>query len=110
MDCLAGVGRGRYAQCHRRYRPAARAPEVAYPLSLLVLANALVAVVGVPWMFAAMPDPMSWGLLLIAGVVQLGLPLVLYGKAIPHVRAIEAVLIPILEPVLNPMWVLVFVG
>ena len=41
---------------------------------------------------------------------QLGLPLVLYGKAIPHVRAIEAVLIPILEPVLNPMWVLVFVG
>ena len=50
------------------------------------------------------------GLLLIAGVVQLGLPLVLYGKAIPHVRAIEAVLIPVLEPVLNPVWVLVFVG
>src|SRR5207253_9340273 len=36
--------------------------------------------------------------------------LVLYGKAIPHVRAIEAVLIPVLEPVLNPVWVLVFVG
>jgi drug/metabolite transporter (DMT)-like permease len=80
------------------------------PLSLLVLANVLVAVVGVPWMFAAMPDPVSWGLLLIAGVGQLGLPLVLYGKAIPHVRAIEAVLIPVLEPVLNPIWVLVFVG
>ena len=80
------------------------------PLSMLVLANVLVAVVGVPWMFAAMPDPVSWGLLLIAGVVQLGLPLVLYGKAIPHVRAIEAILIPVLEPVLNPIWVLVFVG
>jgi drug/metabolite transporter (DMT)-like permease len=80
------------------------------PLSLLVLANVLVAVVGVPWMFAAMPDPVSWGLLLIAGMGQLGLPLVLYGKAIPHVRAIEAVLIPVLEPVLNPIWVLVFVG
>jgi drug/metabolite transporter (DMT)-like permease len=36
--------------------------------------------------------------------------MVLYSKAIPHVRAIEAVLIPILEPVLNPIWVLVFVG
>ena len=34
----------------------------------------------------------------------------LYGKAIPHVRAIEAVLIPVLEPVLNPVWVWVFVG
>ena len=80
------------------------------PLSILVLANILVAVVGVPWMVAAMPDAVSWGLLLIAGVGQLGLPLVLYGKAIPHVRAMEAVLIPVLEPVLNPVWVLVFVG
>jgi len=80
------------------------------PLSMLVLANVLVAIVGVPWMFTAMPDRMSWGLLLIAGVGQLGLPLVLYGKAIPHVRAMEAVLIPVLEPVLNPIWVLVFVG
>jgi len=80
------------------------------PLSTLLLANVLVAVVGVPWMVAAMPDAVSWGLLLIAGVGQLGLPLVLYGKAIPHVRALEAVLIPVLEPVLNPVWVLVFVG
>jgi drug/metabolite transporter (DMT)-like permease len=77
---------------------------------MLMLANVLVAVVGVPWMCAAMPDAVSGGLLLIAGVGQLGLPLVLYGKAILHVRAIEAVLIPILEPVLNPVWVLVFVG
>jgi len=80
------------------------------PLSMLLLANILVAVVGVPWMCAAMPDAVSWGLLLVAGVGQLGLPLVLYGKAIPHVRAIEAVLIPVLEPVLNPVWVWVFVG
>jgi len=77
---------------------------------MLLLANGLVAVVGVPWMVAAMPDAVSWGLLLIAGVGQLGLPLVLYGKAIPHVRAIEAIMIPVLEPVLNPVWVLVFVG
>jgi drug/metabolite transporter (DMT)-like permease len=80
------------------------------PLPMLVLANVLVAVAGVPWMFTAIPDPVSWGLLLIAGMVQLGLPLVLYCKAIPHVQAIEAVLIPVLEPVLNPIWVWVFVG
>src|SRR5262249_17148648 len=80
------------------------------PLSMLVLANVLVAVAGVPFMFAAIPDAVSCGLLLIAGVMQLGLPLVLYGKAISHVRAIEAVLIPVLEPVLNPVWVWVFVG
>src|SRR5262249_14306409 len=82
-----------------------RKPPAPSPLSMLMLANVLVAVVGVPWMAAAMPDAISWGLLLIAGVGQLGLPLVLYGKAIPHVRALEAVLIPVLEPVLNPVWV-----
>jgi drug/metabolite transporter (DMT)-like permease len=57
-----------------------------------------------------MPDPLSWGSLLVAGVVQLGVSTVLYGKAIPHVRAIEAVLIPVIEPVLNPVWVWLLVG
>jgi drug/metabolite transporter (DMT)-like permease len=80
------------------------------PLPLLVLANLLVAVAGVPFLEAARPDLVSWGLLLLAGVGQLGVPLVLYGKAIPHVRAIEAVLIPVLEPVLNPVWVWLLVG
>jgi drug/metabolite transporter (DMT)-like permease len=80
------------------------------PLTILLLANVLVAVAGVPFMFAAMPDPVSCVVLLVAGVVQLGVPTVLYGKAIPHVRAIEAVLIPVIEPVLNPVWVLLLVG
>ena len=75
------------------------------PLTILWLANVLVAVVGVPFLGAAPPDPGSWGLLLVAGVVQLGVPTLLYGKAIPHVRAIEAMLIPVIEPVLNPVWV-----
>ena len=34
----------------------------------------------------------------------------LYGKAIPHVQAIEAIVIPIIEPVLNPLWVWLLVG
>jgi drug/metabolite transporter (DMT)-like permease len=99
----SGLATAWHVVCLRKY-------AATSPLSILVLANILVAVVGVPWMVAAMPDAVSGGLLLIAGVGQLGLPLVLYGKAIPHVRAMEAVLIPVLEPVLNPVWVLVFVG
>jgi len=51
-----------------------------------------------------------WGILLVAGVGQLGVSTVLYGKAIPHVRAIEAIVIPMIEPVLNPLWVLLLVG
>ena len=48
--------------------------------------------------------------LLTLGVVQLGMSYWLYARAIKHVTALEAVLIPVIEPVLNPIWVLLFVG
>jgi drug/metabolite transporter (DMT)-like permease len=80
------------------------------PLMILVLANVLVAVAGAPFMVTSLPDPGSWGLLLVAGVGQLGVSTVLYARAIPYVRAIEAVLIPVIEPVLNPVWVWLLVG
>jgi drug/metabolite transporter (DMT)-like permease len=80
------------------------------PLTILVLANILVAIAGVPFLGATRLDPVSWAVLLVAGGVQLGVSTVLYGKAIPHVRAIEAILIPVIEPVLNPVWVWLLVG
>lgn len=44
------------------------------------------------------------------GVLQLGLPYVLYAIAIKHVKALEATLLTLLEPVLNPLWVMLVVG
>jgi drug/metabolite transporter (DMT)-like permease len=44
--------------------------------------------------------------LLALGVFQLGLPYVLYATAIKYVTALEATLILLLEPVLNPLWVM----
>jgi drug/metabolite transporter (DMT)-like permease len=41
-------------------------------------------------------------------VVQLGVSYWLYARAIRHVTALEAVLIPVIEPILNPVWVLIF--
>ena len=81
----------------------------AAPLPILVLANLLVAIVGLPFLEATLA-PVHWGLLLVAGVGQLGdldRPL---REAIPHVRAIEAIMIPSIEPVLNPLWVWLLVG
>lgn len=82
----------------------------AAPLPILVLANLLVAIVGLPFLEGATLAPVHWGLLLVAGVGQLGISTVLYGRAIPHVRAIEAIMIPSIEPVLNPLWVWLLVG
>lgn len=87
-----------------------RKQHAAAPLSIVLLGNVLAALVGLPFMFEAMPDPVSWLALLLSGVVQLGVPVMLYCKAIAHVRAIEAVLIPIIEPLLNPLWVFLLLG
>jgi drug/metabolite transporter (DMT)-like permease len=77
----------------------------------IILGNALAFLVGLPWIVAAPPlPPTGWAALLALGTVQLGVSYWLYARAIRHVTALEAVLIPVIEPVLNPIWVLIFVG
>jgi drug/metabolite transporter (DMT)-like permease len=80
------------------------------PEAALLLGNIATAVIGLPFGFGKMPDAGEWGALLALGVFQLGVPYLLYGLAIRHVSAIEAILIPLLEPVLNPVWVWLFLG
>lgn len=45
------------------------------------------------------------GLLIVMGVVQFGLPYVLYSAALGRVTAQQGVLIILLESILNPLWV-----
>lgn len=79
-------------------------------ISALVLGNLLAGLVGLPFMFQSMPDATGWIGLLLLGVVQLGVPYVLYSQALRHVRAVEGILIPMIEPVLNPLWVFLLLG
>ena len=81
------------------------------PATSIILGNVIVAAVSVPFMFGApsLAGGDGWRLLLL-GTVQLGLPYVLYAVAIKHVTALEATLIPLLEPVLNPLWVMLTLG
>ena len=46
----------------------------------------------------------------IIGVFQIGLPYVFFAYGTKHVSALEAVLIPVLEPILNPVWVFLLMG
>jgi drug/metabolite transporter (DMT)-like permease len=80
----------------------------ASPISSLLLGNIATALVGLPFLFGSagkFPTAHEWQILVLLGVVQLGIPYVLYGLAIRRVTALEAILIPALEPVLNPTWV-----
>ena len=79
-------------------------------LPSLLLGNLLAAVIGLPFMFQSMPDLSSCIGLLLMGVVQLGLPYILYALALRHVRAVEGILVPMIEPVLNPVWVFLMMG
>jgi drug/metabolite transporter (DMT)-like permease len=76
----------------------------------LVLGNLLAALIGLPFMFQSMPDPMGWVGLLLLGVAQLGLPYVLYALALRRVHAVKGILLPMIEPVLNPLWVFLLLG
>ena len=81
------------------------------PLESVILGNLLGFLIGLPAMGSA-PPLTGRGLtaLLLLGVVQLGLPYLLYSRAIKHVTALEAVLLPVIEPILNPVWVLLVVA
>jgi len=81
------------------------------PIESVILGNALGFLVGLPWIWTA-PRLAPGGLvaLLLLGTVQLGVAYLLYVRAIKHVTALEAVLIPVIEPILNPIWVMLVIG
>jgi len=80
------------------------------PLESILLGNFLTAAIGLPFLSRSVPNASGWLCLVILGVVQLGIPYILYSKAIKHVTAMEAILIPVIEPLLNPVWVLLMLG
>jgi drug/metabolite transporter (DMT)-like permease len=51
------------------------------------------------------PDWSGWVAIGCLGVFQLGLSYILYAATFKEVTALEGILIPMLEPVLNPVWV-----
>jgi drug/metabolite transporter (DMT)-like permease len=81
------------------------------PLESVILGNLLAFLVGLPAIWSAPPLPLGGiSALAVLGVVQLGLSYLIYTRAIRHVTALEGVMIPIIEPVLNPVWVMLVIG
>jgi drug/metabolite transporter (DMT)-like permease len=81
------------------------------PIESIILGNLLGFVLSLPVMWTAgLPSAGSITALVVLGVVQLGIPYLLYARAIRHVTALEAALIPVIEPILNPVWVMIFIG
>ena len=81
------------------------------PINSVILGNIIVGIyecaVSVE---GAVTEPRALWLVLVLGVLQLGLSYALYAEAIKHVTALEAMLIPMIEPILNPVWVMLALG
>jgi len=88
-----------------------RKQKSASPLDSVLLGNILATLGGLPFLFSGpVPDARGWLGLALLGFVQLGLSYTLYALAIKHVTALEAIIVLTLEPVLNPIWVLLLIG
>jgi len=74
-------------------------------LGAVIVGNAMAFLVAIPF---AWPPPSAsaaaWATVTYLGVFQIGLAYVFFTRAIRQVSALEASLLLLIEPVLNPMW------
>lgn len=111
--CALGSGLGfalflvclRRPECKMDTRPRA----MVLGNALLVL-TALVVLLARGDAGAFTPGLRDFGGLIVLGVLQIGLAYVLFAYGIARVWVLEAALIGMLEPVLNPVWVFIFLG
>lgn len=84
-----------------------RSQKSASPLETVFWGNVMTAVIGIPFMIGPLPTAKSWLGLILLGIFQLGLSYILYTIAIRKVTALEGILIPVIEPIMNPILVLI---
>lgn len=87
-----------------------RAQKDASPVESVILGHLITFSCGLPFMFEAMPSTEGWMGLVYLGIFQQGISLALYTWAIKRLGALEAILIMMLEPIFNPVWVAIGYG
>ena len=81
-------------------------------LSSVLVGELFTVIVGLPFLLTVPTafTPLSVTLILVLGVFQLGIPYILYALAAGKCSALACCLLGALEPLLNPIWVLLFYG
>jgi drug/metabolite transporter (DMT)-like permease len=77
----------------------------------IVWGNALAALMSLPMALRGpAPTTGDLGIVLFLGLFQLGLSYVLFARGVRHTPAVEASLLALVEPVLNPVWTFLLTG
>ena len=81
-------------------------------MSGIFFGQVLTALIGIPFMFFTEGTVSSTAIIsvVVLGVVQIGIPYILLALATNHCPPLALSLIGALEPLLNPVWVLIFIG
>lgn len=87
-----------------------RAQKDGNPAESNLLAFLVTATFGFPFIIKETWTVNSILILAFLGIVQIGFAFIFFTKGIKHIPALEANLIGMLEPVLNPIWVFLFYG
>jgi drug/metabolite transporter (DMT)-like permease len=106
LACLSGV-------CFGMQTIFLRLQKNDSPERSIFWGNVLTFLILSPFIFKdiqANSNPSNYIYIIILGVFQLGISYIIYSIAIKHVSAIEGVLVPVLEPIMNPVWVFLFIG
>lgn len=79
------------------------------PVDTVWTGSILAFLIALPFILQSIPDLKSIIYLIVMGVFQIGISSILYALSLKHLTALEAVLITVIEPLLNPVWVFIFV-
>ena len=81
------------------------------PSDSILLGNILTLLIGLPFVATSITfEAKPIILILVLGIFQLGVPYIFYTTAIKHVTALDAIIFPIIEPILNPILVFFILG
>lgn len=89
---------------------ATRAQKDSHPAQIFLIGSCLGGIIGLPSLLQETWNLTDVAIIVYLGLFQTGLASALYSIAIRQVPALESNLILMLEPVLNPMWVFLFIG
>jgi drug/metabolite transporter (DMT)-like permease len=80
------------------------------PYESILLGNLVTVAAGFPFMLRPLPSLSGWIGLLLLGIFQLGFSYIFFASAVKRVKALDTILICTIEPILNPIWVFLFMG
>ncbi|HVN14728.1 MAG TPA: EamA family transporter, partial [Anaerolineales bacterium] len=87
-----------------------RAQKDGTPEDSILIASLVFGIFGSPFILKESWTLTNWAIIAYLGIIQIGLAFILFTKGIKHIPALQANLIGTLEPILNPLWVFLFLG